>query len=87
VIKEGKPLPGIFVVLDGTVKVTKGRKRRATLHAGDIVGSLDCIQRNQPAEHTFASEGPLKAVFMEKEDVRRFLERNPGTSVRLGPEV
>ncbi len=77
-IKEGEHVEFIYIIRKGEVEVKKGRKKIAALKRGDFIGSMLKIYNSEPAEHTFSPTGPVSLYAMQRKDILRFLDKNPG---------
>ena len=82
-LREGEEIPGLYVILDGEVTVTRSGAASVVIGPGDLVGSMEGIQRGRPSRWSFTSRGAVDTVFMNLDDTQRFLDRNPGVSMRL----
>lgn len=55
-VREGKPIDSLFVVLDGQLAVDAGGKRVATLLAGEVVGEISFVDARPPLATVTALE-------------------------------
>ncbi len=83
IVREGEQLPGVYIIRSGAVEVSKKNKSVATLKEGEVIGKMNRIQRGLPADFTFRHRGPLSVFHISLEDTLEFLNRNPGTAMRL----
>lgn len=76
---QAEPGPGLFVILDGTIEITRNHTADApiaTLSAGDILGEISLVT-NQPASANAIMSTPGHVLFLAREDFNRALERHP----------
>ena len=75
-------MDGIFVIREGIVEVFSGERKVDTLKPGELAGEMISIHRGKPSRYTFSHRGTLRTLFIDSDDVLRFVERNPGIAVR-----
>ena len=63
IIKEGEALPGLYILREGIVKVSRNGKAVAELKKGNIIGRFDKFQRGEHASFTFSHTDPVKLFF------------------------
>ncbi len=83
ILAEGKPIQRVSILQSGTVKVMKGKKVEKVLKRGDFIGSIEGMQRNERSRFSYVDEGKTTLYAMEKEDLMRFIGKNPGILMRL----
>lgn len=79
-IKRGKPIEAISLVVRGKVRVTKDEKTLGELVAGDLVGSAILLSGVTADVEAVAVE-PVRAVRWEVETLERYLAANPETRI------
>ncbi len=82
-VEQGDALPGVYLIAEGDVAVSKDRRERSSLGRAETVGMLPVLFRGEPARFTFTCRGPVLALFISKSDAIEFMERNPGASMRV----
>lgn len=82
-LREGKCIDRLYILREGEVEVTRNRKPVGRLRRGDYVGSVLKVYHSEPAEYTFRNTGPVSLYYVEKDDMLRFLEQNPGLVMKL----
>ncbi len=82
-VREGKSLEQFFIIRDGEVQISKGRRTIANLGRGDFIGAIHKIHRDELAEFTVRHKGPLSVFAIERNDVLDFIEGNPGVAMKL----
>jgi CRP/FNR family cyclic AMP-dependent transcriptional regulator len=55
-IREGQPVDALFVVLDGTVEVTAGKRTINRLLSGEILGEISFVDSQPPSATVTAAE-------------------------------
>ena len=83
IAEEGYPLDAFYIILDGTVAVSRRGIAMVTLGRGDFIGSLRRISHGQPAEMTYSHDGPVRLFRAGRDDIRDFLTVNPGIGMKL----
>ncbi|MCM2324259.1 MAG: cyclic nucleotide-binding domain-containing protein, partial [Oligoflexia bacterium] len=85
-LKEGEPVHGIWIVLDGEVELLRrARQREIVFHsqsAGRIVGLIALAQRRQ-AFHTCRAKTNVTVAFLTWEQLDRALRKDPWLTVHL----
>jgi CRP-like cAMP-binding protein len=70
-IREGKPVDALFIVLDGGLDVTVGGKSVANLMAGEILGEISFVDSRPPSATVAASRNSIVlAIGREKLNAR-----------------
>lgn len=83
IYKERDEIDYIYIIRSGKVQMSKDNSNIAELKQGDFIGSLNRVFYNKPAEYTFSYEGALSLFGMKKDDIVKFLDKNPGLLMRL----
>jgi hypothetical protein len=65
------------------VVVNRGERRLASLRDGDFIGSLSRIGRQEMSPYTITYPDKLSLFAVSREDVRDFIDGNPGTAMKL----
>ncbi len=80
--EEGRFAHEFFVILDGTVEVTKAGERVADLGPGDFFGEIGLIETERRTA-TVASTSPLRAVVMHQRDFAAMKDEFPQVCERI----
>jgi CRP-like cAMP-binding protein len=83
IIKEGELINSIYIIRDGKVLVTKNDKEISILQRGDFIGSMVKVHQNNPISYTFSNQNPVSLYEIKKEDILKFLDKNPGLIMKL----
>ena len=81
-IAEGDRGREFFVLLEGTAKVTKKRKKLNTLEAGDFFGEIALVSR-EPRTATVTTTSPARALVITDRAFRALLDRVPEIQVKV----
>ena len=87
-IREAQSNHTIFVLLEGTVRVTQALKHTdnakelATLGLGDILGEMSFLTR-EPASASVIAVTEVDAICLSHEDIREFILEEPGFAGRF----
>ena len=73
--KEGAIGREFFVIVEGTVEVTRGGERVATRGAGDFVGEIALLTETRRTA-TVTATSPLRCLILMRGDFRRVLDEN-----------
>jgi len=80
---EGEPINGVYIIRDGYARVFKNGEAISALGRGEYIGSMVKIHRDEVSEFTFKNERPISLYLIDKEDIGKFLEKNPGLIMKL----
>ncbi len=80
--REGETGREFFVLLDGTVEVRKGGRKRDTLGAGDFLGEIALVSRS-PRTATVTAETPVRALVIRDQEFRALLARVPSIQTKV----
>lgn len=83
IVAEGQQLSGMYIIQDGEVAISQEGNKIATLSRGDTIGKMHRIFQDIPAEITCTHDGPVKTLFMSREEALDFIDRNPGMAMRI----
>jgi CRP/FNR family transcriptional regulator, cyclic AMP receptor protein len=79
---EGQLGREVFVIVDGTVQVTRKGRRVATLRSGDFVGEIAVITE-MPRNATVTAETPVRLFALTGRDFRGVLDKNPSVERKV----
>jgi len=82
-LKAGASPEQFFIIRRGQAQVKRGPRLLASLRDGDFIGSLSRIARQETTPYTISYPGRLSLFAVGREDVRDFIEGNPGTAMKL----
>jgi serine/threonine protein phosphatase PrpC len=82
VMTEGETGEELFIVLSGTVRVTRGGADLATLKTGDHVGEMALV-RSQPRSATVVSDGPSELMVIRRTEFFEILRKEHQLAVKL----
>ena len=77
-IKENNALDKLYIIRQGNVEVSKDGNNISQLKKGDFVGSMQKIYWGKNSDFTFSYNDDVSAYIMEKEDLIKFFDKNPG---------
>lgn len=83
IIREGDEVRFIYIIRNGEVEVTRNGRKIAVLNRGDIIGSVQGLEQNEPSEYTFSNRAPVSLFGMNSADIKRFIDNNPGLLMKL----
>ena len=83
ILSEGESLDHIYILRDGEVQVCREGSRVAVMGRGDFIGSFQEIERNEFSHYTFRHGGDVSLYALPRDEVKEFLEFNPGLLVKL----
>jgi len=75
-VREGEPGELFFVLVKGTAEVRKGKRRIATLGAGDFVGEI-ALMTDAPRTATVRTTSPVTALRATRKGFTALLETSP----------
>jgi serine/threonine protein phosphatase PrpC len=82
VMTEGETGEELFIVLSGTVRVTRGGADLATLKTGDHVGEMALV-RSQPRSATVVSDGQSELMVIRRTEFFEILRKEHQLAVKL----
>jgi CRP/FNR family transcriptional regulator, cyclic AMP receptor protein len=80
--QEGQLGHEVFVIVDGTVQVTRKDRRVATLRSGDFVGEIAVITE-MPRNATVTAGTPVRLFALTGRDFRGVLDKNPSVERKV----
>jgi len=80
--QEGRPGREFFVLVDGTVRVTKDRKAIADLKGGDWFGEI-ALLTYQPRTATVTATSPVRVLVITDRAFRRVVETMPRIALKV----
>lgn len=80
--KEGELGREFFALLEGTVEVRKGGRKRGVLGPGDFFGEIALVSRS-PRTATVMAETPVRALVIRDQEFRALLDRVPGIQTKV----
>lgn len=86
-IKEGDSLHTLYLIREGEIEVFKDNKKITVLEKGDFVGSFERLHKNLPALYTFKNTKPVSLFAMKNNDLRFFIDKNPGLLMKFTYEL
>lgn len=86
-ISEGETLRTLYLIRDGEIEVSKNGKKVSLLKKGDFVGSLERLYKNFPAIYTFRNISPVSLFAMNGDDLKFFIDKNPGLLVKFTYDI
>lgn len=80
--REGKPGREFFVLVDGTVEVTRDGKKLANLDAGDWFGEI-ALLTYKPRTATVTATSPVRVLVITDRAFRQVVETMPRIAVKV----
>jgi CRP/FNR family cyclic AMP-dependent transcriptional regulator len=80
--KEGQIGHEFFVIVNGTVQVTRKGRRVATLGSGDFVGEV-AVVTEMPRTATVTAETPVRCFVLMRREFHAVLDRNPNVERKV----
>jgi CRP-like cAMP-binding protein len=81
-IREGEPGEDFFVLVEGTAEVRRGKRRVATLGAGDFVGEI-ALLTDAPRTATIRATSPVSTLRATRRGFSALLETSPGIQRKI----
>ena len=82
IIREGERGREFFVIVDGTVSVTRKGRKVASLAGGDFVGEIALIS-DVPRTATVVTTSPARVLVVTDRDFRGLVQRMPNIAVKV----
>lgn len=80
--EEGKPGHEFYVVLDGQVSISRGKRKLVTLGPGDYFGELALFTRH-PRNATVVSDIPTSLLVLGQREFNGVIDEVPGIAHKL----
>ncbi|MGL4368786.1 MAG: cyclic nucleotide-binding domain-containing protein, partial [Spirochaetota bacterium] len=82
ILKEDSIPDFLYIIRNGTVRVTKGGKPITELSRGDFIGTMKEIAYHIPSSFSFEHDGPVSLFAMKNQDIVKFAKQNPGIMMK-----
>jgi CRP-like cAMP-binding protein/tRNA A-37 threonylcarbamoyl transferase component Bud32 len=86
IIAQGAPPPGLFIVVDGRVRIEvasdEGPRTVNTISRGELLGEISLV-RNAPASARAVAEGEVALLFLRRERLEVFLDEHEVAARRI----
>ncbi len=82
-INEGELIEKVYIIRNGEVKVLKNNKEIKILKRGDSLGAMDKVHKREPSPYTLISITPISLYAINKNNILKFLNKNPGLIMKL----
>lgn len=82
-VREGREFEKVYIIKSGKVFVSRKRKHNKTLTAGGFIGSVHSPDDEAPSPYTYSHDDDIALFEISREDLRDFLNKNPGVSMKL----
>ena len=82
IIREGERGREFFVIVDGTVSVTRKGRKVASLAGGDFVGEIALIS-DVPRTATVVTTSPARVLVVTDRDFKGLVQRVPSIAVKV----
>jgi CRP-like cAMP-binding protein len=80
--REGKPGHEFVVIVDGTARVTKNRKKLADLGPGDWLGEIALLTKSMRTA-TVTTTSPVRALVITDRGFRRVVDGMPSIAMKV----
>jgi CRP/FNR family transcriptional regulator, cyclic AMP receptor protein len=80
--REGKTAHEFFVIVDGTVRVSKGSRKLADLGPGDWLGEIALLTK-APRTATATATSPVQALVIVDRDFRSVVAEIPSIAMKM----
>ncbi|MBA2641332.1 MAG: cyclic nucleotide-binding domain-containing protein [Actinobacteria bacterium] len=81
-VREGRSGREFFVLVDGTVRVSKGGRKIAELAGGDWFGEIALLTK-VPRTATVTATSPVRALVLTDRAFRRLVETMPSIALKV----
>lgn len=82
IVREGEPARTFYVVLDGTVSVTRKGRRIGKLGAGDAFGEMALLTES-PRAATIVADSEVLTMCLSRTNFNKVLKSEPAVSLAL----
>lgn len=80
--REGAPAREFFVLVDGTVRITKNTRKLADLGPGEWFGEIALITRG-PRTATVTASSPVRVLVLTDRAFRQVVQRVPSIALKV----
>jgi CRP/FNR family cyclic AMP-dependent transcriptional regulator len=81
-VREGQPGREFFVLVDGSVRVSRGGRKLADLGPGDWFGEI-ALLTNTPRTATVTATSPIRVLVVTDRSFRQLVERIPKIALKV----
>jgi len=81
-VREGRPGREFFILLDGSVRVSRDGRKLSDLGAGDWFGEI-ALLTDTPRTATVAATSPIRVLVITDRSFRRVVERMPAIALKV----
>jgi CRP/FNR family transcriptional regulator, cyclic AMP receptor protein len=81
-VREGRPGREFFILLDGSVRVSRDGRKLSDLGAGDWFGEI-ALLTDTPRTATVAATSPIRVLVITDRSFRRVVERMPTIALKI----
>lgn len=86
IVREGDPGQILFVIVEGRVRVTRGRRTIARLDAGDVFGEIAVLDE-RPRTASVVAATAVRCLLLHRRDLRTMALADPQLAWNLLVEV
>jgi len=76
IVREGASNEQLFVILDGSVRVTRGGRTIARMSSGDFFGEVSLLDGG-PRTATVVADGPVRCLILLRKEFQRICAETP----------
>lgn len=81
-VREGRPGREFFILLDGTVRVSRGGRKLNDLGPGEWFGEI-ALLTDTPRTATVTASSPIRVLVITDRSFRRVVERMPAIALKV----
>jgi len=81
-VREGRPGREVFILLDGSVRVSRNGRKLADLGAGDWFGEI-ALLTDTPRSATVTATAPIRVLVITDRAFRRVVEWMPSIALKV----
>jgi CRP/FNR family transcriptional regulator, cyclic AMP receptor protein len=81
-VREGRPGREFFILLEGSVRVSRDGRKLSDLGAGDWFGEI-ALLTDTPRTATVAATSPIRVLVITDRSFRRVVERMPTIALKI----
>ncbi len=82
-LHEGDYLEHIYIIRNGEVVMSQKGHEIAVLSKGDVIGAFQKIYDNDVSAYEYKTRSNLSVYGMPKDDIVKFLDKNPGLLMKI----